>query len=357
MRKFLSVLLAILILASVCVVSFSAAGTGVAKVTLKSVKGDTVTKTYAVGDTITAYTYLNASQLNDGKVGSLHGSQFYTNAVLELDDKYDKDSGIYDLETMFPVTKTATMASGHWTTSEEYEDMGAIYYNASIASYGGFKFNSDTAALIVAKYKVKAAGNAEIINEMTTLASSDRDLTRIIDSGEIINSNFTSPVALSEPILPLPTGFTVSGNITSYLKTEFPTEVSTVTLTGTDNNFTSTVTGDTEYTFESVPAGNYVLSVAKKYHATREYEITVGAEAVAQDVTINPLGDANLNGEVEARDATRVYRASVPDSGVVLEGYAAKCADVNGNGEIEARDATRIYRQSAEGGILYPNAN
>ena len=152
MRKLLSVLLAVLIVASVTVVSFSAAGTGTATVTLKSVKGDTVTKTYAVGETFTTYTYLNASQINSGKIGSLDGSQYYTNSVLELAEEYDPIEGdIFDVETVFPVTKAATVASGHWTESEEKPGMGAVYFNATIASYSGFKFDAADKALIICK--------------------------------------------------------------------------------------------------------------------------------------------------------------------------------------------------------------
>lgn len=361
MRKLLCLMLAVIMVVSVAVIAVNAAqtaptGAGTATVTIQSVKGDTVTKAYAVGETFTTYTYLNASQINDGKIGSMNCSQFYTNSVLQLAEDYDPEWGdIFDVDNIFPVTKQATVASGHHTESEEHPGMGAVYYNATIASLNGFKFNSDDTALIICRYKVKAAGEATILNEITTLAQSDYELTRIVNRGKIVNDNFTSPVALSEPATPV--GVTLSGAITSYLKTEFPTEVSTVTLTGTDNNFTASVTGDTEYSFEAVPAGTYTLSVAKQYHVTREYEVTVGTEAVTQNVAINPRGDANLNGVVEARDATRVYRASVPNSGVTLENYAAKCADVNGNGTIEARDATRIYRQSSEGGILYPKAN
>ncbi len=361
MRKFLSILLAVLMVASVSVISFSAADTGVqtATVTLKNIFGDTVSKTYVVGDTITAYTYLNASEINDGKVGSIHGKQFYSNDVLELIAEYTPTEGITsDIEAMFPVTKDNTMASGHWTTSQEYTDKGAVYYNASIAAYSGFKFNSDAAALIVVNYKVKAAGDAEILNEMVTLAASDRDLTRIIEDGELEKSNFTMPIALSDPTIPVPTGATVSGAITSYLKTEFPTNVSTVTLTGTDNNFTASVTGDTEYSFDAVPAGTYTLSVAKQYHVTREYEITVGTDAVTQDVTINPLGDANQNGKVEARDAMRISQHTVAETDdQMLQGYAALCADVNGNGKIEARDGMRVFQQTQGEDTLYPTTD
>lgn len=353
MRRFLSILLAVMIIASVSVVSIGAADTGVAKVTMISVQGNSVTETYAVGDTITAYTYLNASQLNQGKIGSLDGAQYYTNSVLELTDEYTVNDGILDIEGMFPITKTATMASGHWVNSEEYAGMGAIYYNASIPSYSGFKFNSDTAALIVAHYKVKAAGDATIKNEMKTLAQSDYDLTRIIDRGKIVQSNFTSPVVLSEPTMPVPTGSTVSGSITSYLEDD----TVTLTLTGTDNNYTATVNGETSvvgrssitgtYSFESVPDGKYQLSVSKKNHVTRdEYEITVSGGDVTQDVKICPIGDANLNGRVQSNDATKTYMHVQGGSDDKLTGYAFKCADVNGNGRIQSNDATQIYMQA-----------
>ncbi len=363
MRKLLCLLLAVIMVVSVAVVAVNAAqtaptGAGTATVTIQSVKGDTVTKTYAVGETFTTYTYLNASQLNSGKIGSMNCSQFYTNSVLELAEEYTEEEGILDVETVFPVTKTATMASGHHTESEEYAGMGAVYYNATVASYNGFKFNADDKALIICRYKVKAAGEATILNEITTLAQSDYDLTRIVDMGKIVNDNFTSPVALSEPTIPVPTGSTVSGAITSYLKTEFPTEVSTVTLTGTDNNFTASVTGDTEYSFEAVPAGTYTLTVAKKYHATREYEITVGTEAVTQAVTINPIGDVNLNGKVEARDAMKINQSTLAeDPADKLSGYAAQCADANLNGKIEARDAMRVFQQTQGENTLYPTTD
>lgn len=361
MRKLLCLMLAVIMVVSVAVVAVNAAqtaptGAGTATVTIQSVKGDTVTKTYAVGETFTTYTYLNASQLNSGKIGSMNCSQFYTNSVLELAEEYTEEEGILDVETVFPVTKTNTMASGHHTESDEYAGMGAVYYNATTPGYSGFKFNSDTAALIICRYKVKVAGEATILNEITTLAQSDYELTRIVDGGKIVNDNFTSPVALSEPAAPA--GVTLSGAITSYLKTEFPTEVSTVTLTGTDNNFTASVTGDTEYSFEAVPAGTYTLTVAKKYHATREYEITVGTEAVTQAVTINPIGDVNLNGKVEARDAMKINQSTLAeDPADKLSGYAAQCADANLNGKIEARDAMRVFQQTQGENTLYPTTD
>lgn len=363
MRKLLCLMLAVIMVVSVAVVAVNAAqtaptGAGTATVTLESVKGDTVTKTYAVGETFTTYTYLNASQLNDGKIGSLDGSQFYTNDVLELAEEYTEEDGILDIDTVFPVTKSATMASGHWTESEEYPGMGAVYYNATIASYSGFKFNSDTAALIVCRYTVKAAGDAKIVNMMKTLAQSDYELTRIIDRGKIVQDNFTSPVALSEPAAPV--GFTLSGTATSYKTTQTASDAVTLTLTGSDNNYTDTavvtasysgIKADTAYSFANVPAGNYVLSVAKDNHVTREYTVSVSANTT-QDVKICPIGDVSNDGKISNVDYAR---ANSHFSGVsTLTGYNLQCGDVvKADGVIANVDLARINSHICEVSSLW----
>lgn len=354
MRKLLCLMLAVIMVVSVAVVAVNAAqtaptGAGTATVTIQSVKGDTVTKTYAVGETFTTYTYLNASQLNNGKIGSMNCSQFYTNSVLELAEEYTEEEGILDVETVFPVTKTATMASGHWTESEEHPGMGAVYYNATIASYNGFKFDADDKALIICRYKVKAAGEATVLNEITTLAQSDYDLTRIVDRGKIVNDNFTSPVALSEPAAP--TGFTLSGTATSY-KTNDGVDDVTLTLTGSDNNYTDTATvtasysgnkADTAYSFANVPAGNYVLSVAKGNHVTREYTVAVSADTT-QDVKICPIGDADGNGRVNAADARKVFAKGNGDDEAITDAYALACADVSKPvNRINSADARAVF--------------
>ncbi len=360
MRKLLCLMLAVIMVVSAAVIAVNAAqtaptGAGTATVTIQSVKGDTVTKTYAVGETFTTYTYLNASQLNSGKIGSMNCSQFYTNSVLELAEEYTEDDGILDVETVFPVTKTATMASGHHTESEEYPGMGAVYYNATTPGYSGFKFNSDTAALIICRYKVKVAGEATILNEITTLAQSDYDLTRIVDGGKIVKDNFTSPVALSEPTIPVPTGFTLSGTATSY-KTNDGVDDVTLTLTGSDNNYTDTavvtaaykgVKADTAYSFANVPAGNYVLSVAKGNHVTREYTVEVSADTT-QDVKINPIGDADGNGRVNAADSKAVFRHANEEATIDDE-YLLKCSDVSKPiNRVNSSDSKAIFQHANE---------
>lgn len=362
MRRFLSLVLAVVMVASVAVVSFSATGSNVATVTINGFNGGSVTKTYAVGDTITAYSYLNTKEICDAAkveagddfgIGSLDGKQTYTNSVLELADAYEPTEGdIEDVDSMFPVIKDFVVANGKWTVSEDDPALGEVYYNASKPQHAGFKFNSDDTALIITHYTVKAGGEAVINNHFETLAVSDRTLTRIVAYGVIEKDNFTTPVALSDPTIPVASGSTVSGSITSYLNDSFPEAKVTVTLTGTDNNFTAS--GDaftTEYSFADVPAGSYKLSVAKDYHVTREYEITV-SEDTTQDVVINPTGDIDGDGVVSGTDAMLAYRCARGKTS--FEGYVFDCADVDGDKQISATDTMLIYRQARGKQSLFP---
>ena len=354
MRKLLSLVLALVMVASLTVVAVGAAGaSGAATVTLKGLQGETVSQTYAVGETFTAYTYLNVSQINEGRIGSLDGSLIYPAAVLEVAETYNTDVEDYDygmidnLNTVFPILGTAAVGNAGKS--------GVIKYNASKSALSGFEFNSDTSSLSVVRFKVIAAGEATIENTMMTLASSDRNLTRIIAKGVIQQGkeNFTTPVALSEPATPVVTGYTVSGVATSY-KTNDGVDDVTLKLTGSDNNYTDTVTvtatytgvtATTDYAFENVPAGEYTLSVEKGNHVTREYTVSVSADTT-QDVKICPIGDVNMNGRVQSNDATKAYKHVQGGAEDQLTDYAFKCADVNKNGRIQSNDATQIYRQT-----------
>ena len=341
MRKLLCLILAVVLAAAMSVMAVSAVqtddaaiGAGSATVTLLNAKGESVLQTYAVGETFTAYTYLNVSQIGDGKVASFTGSQSYTDTVLQLADSFDDDEGTYnygmvdDMEAMFPIC-------GSGNTIANAGESGIIYYNSSAPR--GYKYNTDTSALIVTHYTVIAPGEATITNAFTTLAQNDFDLTRIVDRGEIKNENFTSPIALSEPTLPIVTGSTVSGNITSYLVADG--EV-TVKLTGIDNDFTATVTGTTSYSIGEVPNGKFTLTVSKLNHVDRDYEITVSGDTT-QDVKICPLGDISGDGKVTTKDYAM---ANAHAQKVTFQtGYALKCGDVlKGDGKITTADAARI---------------
>ena len=184
---------------------------GKATVTVRGLDGETETQEFNVGDTFTVYTTLNTSNIDEGKIGSLDGRQYYTNTVLALADEYDHDEGdILDINAMFPITGNATVANGLWTTAreyvvegkEEFKDKGAIYFNASKASIKNpFFFDDNEDILIKSNYTVTAPGEAVIFSTFNTLAVADEDLTRIVDKGQIVNPDFRLHSSFIEPAL------------------------------------------------------------------------------------------------------------------------------------------------------------
>nr|WP_316614812.1 hypothetical protein [uncultured Ruminococcus sp.] len=171
-----------------------------ATVTVHGLDGKTETKEFNVGDDFYVYTTLNASQINDGKIGAINGYQLYPNTMIKLLNEYDEE-GIIDLDDMFPITKSSTMASGHHTSLDDLEgeigerynhdpNRGIVGYTASVASKRGFPFNSNDDILIKVHYQVTAPGEADIVTDMRTLSASDDDLTQLIDEWEVINPNF-----------------------------------------------------------------------------------------------------------------------------------------------------------------------
>ena len=325
MRKLLSILLAVVLVASVAVMAVGAAdvddaaqAAGTATVTLYDIKGNTVTKTYSVGETFTACVYLNTSSVSTAGIGSLKGQQTYDSSILELADAYDDADGmISDLSAMFPQCGSGAVANG--------KRVGGIYYNASTPGYNGFKFNSDDSVLIISHYTVKAAGTTSIENSMTTLAVSDYDLTRIIDRGAIKIDSFTTKPELSEPAAPA--GSTVSGTVTSYLDDAQDVTVQILdgeTVIGSDVKAGNTVT----YSIANVVAGDYTLRVSKKNHVTRDYAITVSGDNTA-DAKICPLGDVDNNGKVTSMDVSAANNHAKKTKPITDE-YKLRCANVAG---------------------------
>lgn len=336
MRKFMSLVLALVMIASVAVVAVSAAGAGTATVTVTDLKGENpVTETYAVGDTFTVTTYLDASEANSGRIGAFAAIQYYNASALEITDEWDpKALGSFaDLVGMFPVTKNKTVSNGSVT--------GEVNYNASVASNSGFDFNGEK-VLVVTHYKVIAPGETEIKNEFTTLAVSDYTLTRLVNSGKIDESKgrFSSRVTLSAPSLPIPSGSTVSGSITSYL--DEAGEVTVELLSGEEVAYSTTVTGNTvDYSIADVADGSYTLRVSKKNHVARDYDVTVAGDT-QQDAKICPIGDVNNDGEIKLNDYA-LANAHARNKNLITDPYRIACGDtVSNDGEIKLADAARI---------------
>lgn len=143
-------------------------------------------------------------------------------------------------------------------------------------------------------------------------------------------------------------GVEVSGKVTSYL-----TGNATVTLLDNNDAVVATTTADADgnYSFDAVAAGEYTLEVSKVNHVTREYEITVAAEAVELDLKIHPIGDINGDGKILSGDNTLMMRHIRGTS--LLTDYALKCADINKDGKILSGDNTLMMRHIRGTALLW----
>ena len=140
------------------------------------------------------------------------------------------------------------------------------------------------------------------------------------------------------------TGSTVSGSITSFVGRTEEGQVSVQLFVGdsTEAAYTATVNNNETYTFAGVAAGTYNLTVSKKDHVTRTYEITVNGTAVTQDVKIHLLGDVTGDGKLTTADVSRV-NSHVRKIDLITDEYIIKCGDVIGSdGVLTTGDVSRI---------------
>lgn len=146
------------------------------------------------------------------------------------------------------------------------------------------------------------------------------------------------------------TGVTVSGTVKSY---GGETENVTVTLTPENGTpMTTVVTGNSAaYKFENVSAGTYTLKVEKKGHAPWTEEITVGSEAVMQDVKICLLGDINADGRLTLADYGKVLQHVKKVS--LLTDYEFACADINKDGKLTLVDYGKILQHVKKVSLLW----
>lgn len=147
-------------------------------------------------------------------------------------------------------------------------------------------------------------------------------------------------------------GFIVSGTIKSYGSAS---EAVTVTLAKqgeTTPTFTDTLTGNSaNYSFDTVSAGTYTLKVEKKGHAPWTEEITVGSEAVMQDVKICLLGDINADGRLTLADYGKVLQHVKKVS--LLTDYEFACADINKDGKLTLVDYGKILQHVKKVSLLW----
>ena len=139
----------------------------------------------------------------------------------------------------------------------------------------------------------------------------------------------------------------VSGTVKSFNSAADKVTIQLIQQGHSEPAYETTVSGGTKegnqytasYTISGIASGTYTMRVLKKNHVTREYTITVGGEAVTQNVKIHLKGDINGDGKVTIGDVNRANLHTKGKNTLTL--YEFACADINGDGKVTISDVNR----------------
>ena len=113
-------------------------------------------------------------------------------------------------------------------------------------------------------------------------------------------------------------------------------------------------TGLTDYSFDSVAPGEYVLAVAARgEYVTHEYKLVVDGTDIVLDTAIYQLGDVNHDGIISEEDCDQLpigAKYENPSEETEISDYDFAIADVNHDGVVDEKDADLI-RQYSQGEI------
>ena len=242
------------------------------------------------------------------------------------------DAQLADVSTIFQVQDRGDDPSVKGTFDYTLNNGVGKYlaYGGKVAETGGH-YISGKQDLMTIKYKLTGNSGTLTISDFIACRSGSDKLEE--------RYTCTAPATVT-----VTTGVTVSGTITSFNSTTDTITVELWKAGAAAVAYTTTTTGNTAvYKFDSVEAGSYTMKVSKLNHVTREYEITVGNEAVMQDVKICLIGDANCNGSVNLADYAAVLK-HVKNIQKITDAYALRCADANCNGSVNLADYAAILK-------------
>ncbi len=200
--------------------------------------------------------------------------------------------------------------------------------------------------------------------EVLTFSGSDIKVTRVEPTGTTAGSitytvtyTFNGQNYTAEDVVVLdPLGtYTISGTVTSYTSNHTADADKVVTLVlsknGTEVARTTVNTTEANYSFNSVEAGTYTLTVSKRDHVTRTYTLNVSA-ATTQNVVINLLGDVNGDGKVSTIDAA-LANWHVQGTKPITDAYTLAVADLNGNGEVSTVEVGQINSHARKLAVIW----
>ena len=149
----------------------------------------------------------------------------------------------------------------------------------------------------------------------------------------------------------LPT-FNLSGAITSYNSETDDIAIQLYKANEIEIFEEKSVKGNnTNYSFENVPAGEYIVRVSKNNHVTREYNITLDNSDIILDTKICLIGDINEDGKVNGKDWNRLYE-HINETNEITD-YELLCADVNKDEKVNGKDWNRLYEHITEVNPLF----
>ena len=147
-------------------------------------------------------------------------------------------------------------------------------------------------------------------------------------------------------------GGTLSGTVKSFGSTTDPVTVQLFRSGSSSAAYNTTVKGTSaSYTISGIVPGTYTMKVSKKNHVTREYTITVGAQAVTQNAQIHLKGDINGDGKVNTSDVGKANAHAKGSS--LLTGYQFACADINGDGKVNTSDVGKLNAHAKGKNLLW----
>lgn len=134
---------------------------------------------------------------------------------------------------------------------------------------------------------------------------------------------------------------TLGGTVTSFGKN---TDEVIIQLTADGERepaYETVVKGNSAtYSLSGIPGGRYKITVMKNGHVAKNIVEDLYGANVTLDLSVNLIGDVNLDGVVDVLDVREVELAA--NEHITLEGYNFAVADMNADNEINVQDYSSI---------------